>query len=530
MASLCTAQVSWERLLNAHREPHNWLTYSGGNAGQRYSLLDGIKNTNAKDLEVKWVFQCAARDKLETTPLVVDGVMYLTQPPNDVIALDARTGRIFWTYEHIPDPRTDPCCGRINRGLAILGDTLFMGTLDAHLLAIDARTGKLKWKTTVFDFSQGYGLAHAPLIVKDKVIVGTAGGEFGIRGFLAAYDVHTGKEAWRFYTIPGPGEPGNETWPGDAWKRGGASVWVTGTYDPDTNLTYWGLGNPGPDWNPDVRKGDNLYSDSVVALDAGTGKLKWHFQFTPHDEWDWDAVQIPVLADLPWQGKPRKLMLWGNRNAFFYVLDRVTGEFLLGKPFAKQTWASGLDAKGRPVKIPGMGPSAEGKLVYPGVQGATNWYSPAFSPRTGLFYLSVWENYASVYHKFEAEYVAGKRYLGGTPRSTVSATRREAVKLWSGESGYGAVRALDPATGALKWEFRMDDVTDSGLLATAGDVLISGSREGHAYAFDARDGRLLWTRNLGGQVIAGPMTYAVGGRQYVAVASGNSIFALGLRE
>ncbi len=522
------AQVSFERIRDAHREPWNWLTYSGGYYSQRYSELTGIAPANAARLDLKWVFQASARDKFETTPLVVDGVMYLTQPPNDIVALDARTGRVFWTFEYNPNPRADPCCGKINRGLGILGGTLFMGTIDAHLLAIDARTGKLLWDTPVFDFSQGYALTHAPLAIKDKVIVGTAGGEFGIQGFIAAYDAKTGKEVWKFHTIPGPGEPGHETWSGDSWKRGGASIWVTGSYDPALNLTYWGIGNPGPDWNPDVRQGDNLYSDCVVALDADTGKLKWHFQFTPHDEWDWDAVQVPVLADMDWQGKPRKLMLWGNRNAFFYVLDRATGEFLLGKPFAKQNWASGLDAKGRPVKIPGMGPSLEGKLVYPGVQGATNWYSPAFSPRTGLFYLPVWEDYASVYHKFDADYQAGKRYLGGTPRSVVSPTRREQIKLWSSEAGHGAVRAIDPKTGAPRWEFRMDDVTDSGLVATASGLLFSGSREGHFYALDARDGKVLWRKYLGGQVIAGPVTFAVDGKQLVSVAAGNSIFTFGL--
>ncbi|MDX1984344.1 MAG: PQQ-dependent dehydrogenase, methanol/ethanol family [Bryobacteraceae bacterium] len=525
---LC-AQVTYERLLNAAAEPRNWLTYSGSYMSQRYSQLAQVTGANAANLELKWVYQAQSLDKFETTPLVVDGVMYLTQPPNDVVALDARTGRVFWTYEYNPSPRADPCCGRVNRGLAILGDTLFMGTIDAHLLAIDAKSGRLKWDVTVFDFAQGYSLMHAPLVVKDKVIVGTAGGEFGIRGFLAAYSADTGKEVWRFHTIPGPGEPGHETWGGDSWKRGGASVWVTGSYDPVLNLTYWGIGNPGPDWNPDVRPGDNLYSDSVVALNPDTGKLKWHFQFTPHDEWDWDAVQVPVLADLTWQGPPRKVMLWGNRNAFFYVLDRETGKFLFGKPFARQTWAKGLDADGRPVKIPGMGPSAEGTLVYPGVQGATNWYSPSYSPRTGLFYLSVWDNYSSIYHKFHTDYVPGKRYLGGSPRSVVSPTRRESVKLWSEEAGYGAVRAIDPHTGDVKWEFKTADVSDSGLLSTASDLLFSGSREGWFYAFDARDGRVLWKKYLGGQTIAGPMTYEVAGRQYITVASGHSLFTFGLR-
>ena len=534
LAAICwtplTAQVTFERILKAESEPHNWLTYSGSYRSQRYSPLTGITGANANRLELKWVFQARSLDKFEATPLVVDGVMYVVQPPNDIVAMDARTGRVFWTFEYDPAADSDPCCGKVNRGVAILGDLLYMGTIDAHLLAVDSRTGKLVWKTKVYDYKQGYSVMHAPLVVKDKVIIGVAGGEYGIRGFLAAYDANTGKETWRFNTIPLPGEPGNETWGGDSWKRGGASVWVTGSYDPALNLTYWGIGNPGPDWNPDVRPGDNLYSDSVVALDADTGVKKWHFQFTPHDEWDWDSVQVPVLADIPWRGQQRKVMLWGNRNGFFYVLDRASGQFLLGKPFVKQTWAKGLDDSGRPILVPNMGPSREGTLAYPGVQGGTNWYSPSFSPRTGLFYLSAWENYSSIYYKFNAEYEPGKRYLGGTPHSIVPATRRLPVKRHGQEGGYGAIRAIDPQTGEKKWEYKLDDVSDSGVLSTAGDVLFSGTREGHFLALDARDGKLLWSKYLGGQIIAGPMSYALGGKQYVSIASGSAVFTFGLRE
>ncbi len=529
LALSLSAQVTSDRLLRPDREPQNWLTYSGAYHSQRYSLLDHITVSNARNLELQWVFQADSLDKFEATPLVVDGVMYLTQAPNDVVALDARTGRPFWVYDYRPSPRADVCCGRINRGLAILGDTLFLGTIDARLVALDAKTGRVLWNVEVADHRMGYALAHAPLVVKDKVIVGTAGGEFGIRGFIAAYDARTGQEAWRFHTVAGPGDPGHSTWSGDAWQRGGASVWLTGSYDPDLNLTYWGLGNPGPDWNPDVRPGDNLYSDSVVALDADTGKLRWHFQFTPHDEWDYDSVQIPVLADLSWRGAPRQVMLWANRNGFFYVLDRTTCEFLLGKPFVKQTWAAGLDEKGRPIKVPNRGPSSEGTLVFPGVQGGTNWYSPSYSPRTGLFYIPTWENYSSVFYKFPVEYQPGKRYLGGAPRSVIPALRREPVKTWDAESGYGAVRALDPTTGEKKWEFRMSDVTDSGILTTAADVLFTGGREGYFYALNARTGAVLWKTYLGGQIAAGPITYRVGSNQYVAIAAGHSLFTFALR-
>ncbi len=525
------AQVDQRRLEQAASEPHNWLTYNGTYRSQHHSELKGIDLSNVGDLELEWVYQAASTDKFQTTPLVVDGVMYLTEPPNKLVALDPRTGREFWVFEHELPARIYPCCGRVNRGAAILGETLYWGTLDAKLLAVDAKTGGKVWEATVVeDYEKGYSLTVAPLIIKDKVIVGTAGGEFGIRGYLAAYDAATGEEAWRFYTIPGPGELGHETWENDAWKTGGGSIWLTGSYDPELNLTYWGVGNPGPDWNPDVRPGDNLYTDSVVALDADTGKLRWHFQFTPHDEWDWDAVQIPVLADLEWEGSPRKLMLWGNRNGFFYVLDRETGEFLLGKPFVKQTWAAGLDEDGRPVKIPGRGPSSEGTKTWPGVQGGTNWYAPSFSPITNLFYLSVWEGYYSIYFKWDQDYEPGTRYLGGAPRGPVSSTSRRRFMNYTEEDGYGAIRALDPLTGEKVWEFSMTDVTDSGLLTTASNVLFSGSREGYFYALDATSGKLLWQRYLGGQIAASPITFEAGGKQFVTIASGHAVFTFALPE
>ena len=359
------AQVTFDSILRADKEPQNWLTYSGSVLSQRYSPLTQVTPGNVRNLELKWAFQARSLEKFESTPLVVDGMMYLTQAPNDVVALDAATGEIKWLYSYSPSREARPCCGRVNRGVSILGNTLYMGTIDAHLLALDARDGKVLWDIEIAKAEAGYALTHAPLIIKDKVIVGTAGGEYGIRGFIAAYAAATGKELWRFYTIPGPGEPGHESWEGDSWKTGGASVWVTGSYDPDLNLTYWGIGNPGPDWNGDKRAGDNLYSSSVVALDADTGKLKWHFQFTPHDVWDYDSTQVPVLADLSIPDQtgrvaPRKTLLWGNRNGFFYVLDRTNGKFIRGKPFSTVTWATGLDDAGRPVLAKGMEPSADG--------------------------------------------------------------------------------------------------------------------------------------------------------------------------
>jgi alcohol dehydrogenase (cytochrome c) len=523
------AQVTFDRILRADREPQNWLSYSGSVMSQRHSPLTQITPQNVKNLELQWIFQARSLEKFEATPLVVDGIMYTVQAPNDVIALDPVTGRAFWTYSYLPSPKARPCCGKVNRGLAILGDTLFMGTIDAHLVAIDAKNGQVLWNTAVASAEAGYAITHAPLVIKDKVIVGTAGGEYGIRGFIAAYDVKTGKEVWRFYTIPGKGEPGNETWTGDSWMHGGASVWVTGSYDPETNLTFWGVGNPGPDFTGADRGGDNLYSDCVVALDADSGKLKWYYQFTPHDEMDYDSVQVPVLVDMEWQGRPRKLMLWANRNGIFYVLDRTNGQFLLGKPFTTMTWSNGFDERGRPMRTPGVAPNAEGQRIYPGVQGGTNWYSPSYSPRTGLFYIPTWDNYSAVFKTEKVEYKEGREFTGAMPRGVIpfapgpTSQRKE-------EEGYGAVRAIDPKTGERKWEFKMADVTDAGILTTATDLLFSGGREGYFYALDARTGELLWRAVVGGQVAAGPMSYAINGRQYIAIAAGNSLFAFALKE
>jgi alcohol dehydrogenase (cytochrome c) len=525
------AQVSFDRLLRADREPQNWLTYSGTLQSQRFSQLTQITPDNVKNLELQWIFQARSIEKFETTALVVDGIMYTVQAPNDLLALDAVTGRTFWMYSYRPSQDSRPCCGRVNRGVAILGDTLFMGTIDGHLIAVDARNGRPIWDAAVAKPEAGYAFTHAPLIVKDKVIVGTAGGEYGIRGFLAAFDAKTGKELWRFYTIPGPGEAGHESWSGDSWKRGGGSVWVTGSYDPDLNLTYWGIGNAGPDYNGDVRLGDNLYTSSVVALDADTGKLKWHYQFSPHDEFDYDAVQVPVLADMAWNGGQRKVMMWANRNGFFYVLDRGTGQFLLGKPFVRVNWADGFDQDGRPRRVPGQVPTSQGTLIYPGNQGGTNWYNPSYSPRTGLFYIPTWVNYSSIYVKRPSEFAQGRGFNGGLARSTVpQGLRAGTVGFRTEDEGYGAVRAIDPRTGDLKWEYKMTEFTQAGILTTASDLVFTGGNEGYFFALNARTGALLWKFTVGGAVVSGPMTYSVGGRQYVAVAAGSSLFAFALKQ
>ncbi|HXD18307.1 MAG TPA: PQQ-dependent dehydrogenase, methanol/ethanol family [Vicinamibacterales bacterium] len=525
------AQVTFDRILRAADEPQNWLTYSGTYMSQRYSPLRQLDTSNVKNLEMKWMMQNQVFGPWETTPLVVDGIMYLTQRPNDVIALDAKTGRMFWMYRYTNSGRQTVCCGAENRGVAILGDTLFMGTLDAHLVAIDAKNGKPLWNVQVADDKLAYSVTVSPLVVKDKVIIGVGGAEYGIRGFVAAHDAKTGRELWRFYTIPGKGEPGIETWSGDAHEHGGGSIWVTGSYDPALNLTYWGVGNPGPDYNPDQRKGDNLYTDSVVALDADTGKLKWHYQFTPNDPYDYDSVQVPVLADLMWKGTLTKAMLFANRNGNFYVLDRENGRFLSGAPFVKVNWMSGWDEGGRPI----LTPQPAGANTYPGNQGGTNWYSPSYSPRTGLFYVSAWENYGSVYRKEATPYQAGRRFNGGgfqvtMPNPDAPAMRRNPINDWTDVVGRGAVIAIDPRTSQPKWKFQMYDVTDGGILTTAGDLLFSGGREGYFHALDARTGAVLWKTSLGGAIMNGPITYSVEGKQYVTVNSGNVLITFALRE
>ena len=539
-----SAQVPFERLRNTAGEARNWLTYSGTYFSQRYSQLDQITADNVGDLELQWLYQTPVPGPWQATPIVVDGVMYVSQRPNDIVALDARTGRVYWTYSYPTPSDHRACCGANNRGVAVLGDRVFMGTLDAHVVAIDASSGAELWDVEVADKRLSYAYTLAPLAVKDKVIVGTTGGDRGIRGFISAFDAATGEEAWRFYTIPGPGEPGHETWepcPPDpetfcdpeAWKHGGAAAWLTGSYDPELDLLFWGIGNPGPDFFREQRPGDNLYSNSVVALDPDTGELRWHFQFTPADPYDFDAVQIPVLADIERGGTLFKVVLWANRNGFYYVLDRATGRFLTGEPFVRVNWAEGLDDSGRPVETP----QPPGSPTYPGVQGGTNWYSPAYSPRTELFYIPAWEDYASIFGGEPQEYEPGQLFLGGRPGAyepvpdapTGAGLTRGPINSWTNEVGHGAVLAIDALTGEQKWKFEMTDVISSGILTTASDLLFTGARSGYFQALDARTGDLLWKASLGSQIVNGPMTYEVEGRQYVAVIAGGALATFALR-
>ena len=528
------AQVPYDRIVNATEEPENWLTYNGDYMSQRYSRLDQITPDNVTNLELKWILQNQVFGAWQSNPIIVDGVMYVTERPNSVMAVDAITGRVFWKFRHIPSENARVCCGANNRGVAVLDDRVFMGTLDARLIALDRINGQPLWNTEVADVNLAYSVTMAPLVVKDKIIVGVGGGEYGIRGYVAAFDAETGEQAWKTYTIPGPGELGHDSWEGDDWEHGGASVWITGSFDPELNLTYWGVGNPGPDWNAGQRPGDNLFSDSVIALDADTGELEWYFQFTPNDGYDYDAVQVPVLADMVWRGEPKKVMMWANRNGYFYVLDRVTGLFLEGKPFVTVNWSSGLDENGRPIPTP----QPEGMPTYPGNQGGTNWYPPSYSPRTGLFYFSAWENYATIYRAEESEYVPGQAFLGGgfsvlapSPDApTIGIGRTNPINNWTDEVGYASLKAMDPQTGEAVWSYNQYDVSDSGMLTTATDLLFTGGREGYFHAIDARSGDLIWNVNLGGQIVMAPVTYMVDGIQYVSVISGNGLSTFALRD
>jgi alcohol dehydrogenase (cytochrome c) len=488
----------------------DWTMYSGSYSSQRFSPLTQITSANVSALRPIWIYQPAGAGTLEMTPVVVDGVMYATSGPANVAAIDLRSGRSRWEWSRpLAAGVVNIGFPRVNRGVAVRDGVVYVGTIDGYLIALDAKSGSERWITHVDDNATGHSITAAPLIVEDKIIVGVSGGEAGIRGFLDAYDAKTGKRIWRFWTVPAPGEPGGDSWAGDSWQRGGGATWLTGSYDPDLKLLYWGTGNPAPNYHGDVRKGDNLYTSSVVAIDVETGRLRWHFQFTPHDVHDWDANQIPVLIDAEYGGVRRKLVVMANRNGFFYVIDRRTGEYLSGTAYAKQTWARELDRKGRPIVIPDMEPSERGTLVYPSLQGATNWGSPSYSPTTELLYVPVREM-GSFYYKTPIEYTAGAYYTGGSERRL-------------DEESWGAVRALDVKTGKAVWEFRLPSPPWAGVMSTAGNLVFAGSQEGNFFALDAKTGKPLWQFQTGGSVRSGPMSYLFEGKQYVAISGGRAL-------
>jgi alcohol dehydrogenase (cytochrome c) len=494
-----------------------WTTYHGQASGNRYSTLAQITPANAGRLVPRWVFTLPNAAQLQVTPLVVDGVMYVTAA-NDVYALDAGSGRQIWNYRR---PRTRGLVGvaarGVNRGVAVAGDRIFMTTDHAHLIALNKASGALLWETPMADWRQNYNGTGAPFVVDNLVISGIAGGDEGARGFLAAYDQTTGKEVWRFWAVPARGEPGSETWQGSAIDHPGSATWMTGSYDAELGTLYWAIGNPGPDMIGDDRLGDNLYSDSVVALDVKTGRRKWHFQFTPHDVHDYDAQQPIVLVDAPWKGAPRKLLLQANRNGYFYVLDRVTGEYLSGTQYVKNvTWASGLTPQGRPIVVPNMEPTREGRRVCPSLEGASNWYSAAFSPRTGLFYVQT-NDKCGIFTRVDQTWEAGKGFMGGTFAAAPEPAQR-------------VLRAIDIQTGKVAWELPQFGTVESwgGVLATASDVVFFCDDSGAFAAADAKTGKRLWSFQTSQVWKSSPMTYVFDNKQLVAVASGPSILAFGL--
>ena len=516
--------VSAQELLDGLKaDGSRWLVFGGSYDNQRHSPLTQITPENVARLVPQWTFQTdIAGSRFETTPLLRDNVLYVTGPLNNAWAIDARTGREIWRYkrELPPTGTLTACCGLVNKGFGVLGDRLFMTTLDAHVVALNMKTGGVVWDVAMADYKQGYASTIAPLVVKDKVIVGVAGGEFGIRGFIDAYDVKTGQRAWRFYTIPGPGEPGNDTWAGDSWQRGGASVWVTGAYDPELNLIYYGIGNPGPDYHSDSRKGDNLYSDSIVALDVDTGKLRWHYQFTPHDLHDWDATEVPILADLTIAGQPRKVVMFANRNGFYYTLDRSDGKLIVAKPFVVTTWAKEIGPDGRPVLLPGNIPDEKGSTTCPDVTGATNFWPPTYDPTQRLFFVNAREVCAT-YYAWKQEYVPGERYTGGAGQRARGPDMR----------AFGALRAIDPTTGDRRWEFEYISPSTSGLLSTASGLIFSGDAEGNFLALDSKSGKLLWRFQMGSALHGtSAITYMLDGRQQVVVPAGSTLTAWALPE
>lgn len=521
LSAIGQARIGYERLLADEANGDDWLIYSGGYKSQRFSPLDQIRPSNVSALKVIWAYQMQPTDVTgaglqETTPLVAGGIVYLTESPSSVSALDAHTGRLLWHWApEISERVLNIGFPRVNRGLAILDDTLYVATLDGRLVALDAGTGAERWQARVGDNAKGISLTLAPLALDGKIIVGISGGEAGVRGYLDAYDAHSGERLWRSYTVPKPGEPGSDSWGGEAWRTGGGSTWMTGSYDPELNLLYWTTGNPAPDWNGDLRPGDNLYTCSLLALDPDSGEIRWHFQYTPHDTHDWDANQVPVLMDGVVEGRQRRLVALANRNAFYYLVDRVNGEFVLARPYSKQTWAAAIDDSGRPVVLPDTEPTEEGTLVWPSLQGATNWFSPSYNPRTGQFFVAN-RRMGAVYYKADVEYQAGAPFMGGGEQAL------------SGDDASGAVLALNAATGERQWEFPLQSPPWSGVMATAGGLVFGSTNEGYFFALDAANGQPLWRFNTGAHIRTNPMGFAVDGRQRVAITGGQTLFVFGL--
>ncbi len=495
----------------------NWLSYNGDYTGRRYSILHEVSASNVAQLRAQWVFHAPNSSSLEVTPVVVDGIMFVTAA-NDAYALDAQSGRTLWHYSRpITEGLIDDASQHHNRGVGVWRTHVFMETDNAHLLCLDARSGHLVWDVAYTDGNRNYGATSAPLVIKDKVIVGTSGGDDGIRGFVAAYDAESGKEVWRFWTIPGPGEFGSSSWPGESYKLGGGTTWMPGTFDPELNTIFWGTSNPAPDFDGGPRPGDDLYTDCLLALDPDTGKLKWYFQFTPHDLFDYDAVETPVLVDTTFRGQPRKLIVQANRNGFLYVLDRTNGKFLSARPFAeKLNWASGIDDKGRPIRT-GLQPTTEGTRVCPGFVGATNWYSPSYNPQNSRFYFMAL-NTCNIFFLKPQEFKPGQTYYStGTHRSKGDYNQKVLLAF-----------ALDDYKPAWRYVQAGEGRSSGGTMTTASGLVFFGDDTQTFEAVDAQTGKPLWHFNTGQNITASPMTYAVNSKQYVAIAAGSDVFSFAL--
>ncbi|HEX2206658.1 MAG TPA: PQQ-dependent dehydrogenase, methanol/ethanol family [Longimicrobium sp.] len=503
------AGVTAERIANARAEPQNWLTYYGAYDGQRYSTLDQINTDNVARLRPAWVFQAApiglvanpATFSFEAAPIVVEGVMYVSGWDGYVWALNAETGELLWQYRHAIPLDVAMCCGNVNRGVAVARGRVFVATANGHVVALDATSGRQVWQQVFADVRAGESATLAPLVVKDLVIVGSSGAEYGVRGHIDAFDLMTGERRWRRYNVPRPGEPGSESWGGnESWARGGGTAWITGTYDPELDLLYWGTGNPGPDFDGSVRPGDNLYTSSVVAIDPDDGSLRWHYQWTPHDVWDYDGVNENIL----FEQDGRRLLAHFDKNGYLFVLDRTNGEFVRATPFGRVTWGE-IDATTGRV-TPRLTPTPEGTLICPGPAGLKEWPHASYSRQTGLLYTPVVEacgTFKLIPTKFE-----------------------ESMPYWGGDVDvashpqWGHVKAFDPRTGREVWSWRAEHPIVASVLTTAGGLVFTGEPSGKVHAFDARDGRILWTFQTGSGVHSNPVTYSVGGKQYVAIPTG----------
>jgi len=503
--------------LNLQPVAANWLSYNGDYTGQRFSSLDRINQSNVSQLRAEWVFHAPNSRDMEVTPVVVNGLMLVTAA-NDVFALDAKTGRTVWHHSRpVSEGLIDDAAQHHSRGVGVWKSRVFAETDNAHLFCLDSRSGNLLWDVAYAEGNKNYGATSAPLVVKDKVIVGTSGGDDGVRGFVAAYEAATGKLAWRFWTIPGPGEPGSDSWPGELYKHGGGTTWMPGTYDPQLNTLYWGTSNPAPDFDGSVRPGDDLYTDCVLALDPDTGKLKWHFQFTPHDLFDYDATETPVLIDAIYRGAPRKLLVQANRNGFLYVLDRTDGKFLSAVRFVeKLNWASGIDPQGRPIRT-NVQPTENGTRTCPGFTGATNWFSPSYNPALRLFFFVANED-CTVYLLKPENFKEGRTYYATGDRHS------------SIDHGQKILLAYDLEGDKPAWRYVQagEGYSSAGTMTTAGDLLFFGDNAQSFEAVDPRSGKPLWHFNTGQSIHASPMSYAVLGKQYVTIAAGSDIFSFAL--